>query len=185
MAEETNANQANTLSANGDGGNQTPTVEELMAQLAEEQNKNRKNKLALDKALKETGDMKKQLRARQTAEEQEAEEKAEREREIAERLEKAEKENNRFKAIAAYKSLDEKTVDTLLEAVADGDHASIANIIDSEVQKAVKTAQAEWLKSRPPVSSGAYSGMSRDDIMAISDRGKRREAMAQNMDLFR
>lgn len=110
--------------------NKTPTVEELMAQLASERAEKEKNKLALDKALKEKGDITKQLRAKQTAEEQEAEAQKEAQRLADEERETLRKENNRFKAMAAYKNLDEKTVDKLLEAVSDADHATLAAIIE-------------------------------------------------------
>lgn len=163
----------------------TPSVDELMAQLAAERAEKEKNKLALDKALKEKGDITKQLRAKQTAEEQEAEAQAEAQRLAEEERENLRKENNRFKAMAAYKNLDEKTVDKLLEAVSDADHATLAAIIESEVQKAVKEAKAEWMKTRPPVNVGQYSSMTKEQIMAIPDRDERRKAMAQNMDLFR
>ena len=55
----------------------TPTVEELMAQLATEKADRAKEKQALDKALREKGELTKALRAKQTTEEQEAEAKAE------------------------------------------------------------------------------------------------------------
>lgn len=163
----------------------TPSVDELMAQLAAERAEKEKYKTANDKLSKEAADTKRQLRAKQTAEEQEAEAQAEAQRLADEEKENLRKENNHFKAMAAYKNLEEKTVDKLLEAVSDADHASIAAIIDAEVQKAVKEAKAEWLKTRPPVQSGQYSSMTKEQIMAIPDRDERRKAMAQNMDLFR
>ena len=62
---------------------------------------------------------------------------------------------NHNKATAAYKSIqNEKVVESLIEAVADADHSTIASIIEAEKKAAVKAAQAEWLKSRPPVNAG-------------------------------
>lgn len=163
----------------------TPSVDELMAQLAAERAEKEKYKTANDKLSKEAADTKRQLRAKQTAEEQEAEAQAEAQRLAEEERENLRKENNRFKAMAAYKNMDEKTVDKLLEAVSDADHATLAAIIEAEVQKAVKEAKAEWMKTRPPVNAGQYSSMTKEQIMAIPDRDERRKAMAQNMDLFR
>ena len=57
--------------------NNTPTVEELMAQLATERAEKEKYKSASDKASSEAAKYKKELRSKQTAEEQEAEAKAE------------------------------------------------------------------------------------------------------------
>lgn len=172
--------------------NSTPTVEELMAQLetakaeAEEAKANAsKYKTANDKLSKSEAEMKRQLRAKLTAEEQEAEAQAEAKRLAEEETENLRKENNRYKALSAYKALEEKTVDILLEAVSEADHAAIAKIIENEKEKAVKEAQAEWLKTRPRVNAGQYSSMTKEQIMAIADRNERRLAMSQNMDLFK
>lgn len=191
MAEETTKTtvtenqQTETTKTEQPKAETTPSVDELMAQLAAERAEKEKYKTANDKLSKEAADTKRQLRAKQTAEEQEAEAQAEAQRLADEERENLRKENNRFKAMAAYKNLDEKTVDKLLEAVSDADHATLAAIIEAEVQKAVKEAKAEWMKSRPPVNTGQYSSMTKEQIMAISDRDERRKAMAQNIDLFR
>lgn len=191
MAEETTKatgtenQQVNAQKEENQQQENTPTVEQLMAQLAAERAEKEKNKIALDKALKEKGDITKQLRAKQTAEEQEAEAQAEAQRLAEEEKEALRKENNRFKAMAAYKFFDEKTVDKWLEAVSEADHATLSAMIEAEKQKAVKEAQAEWMKSRPPVNAGQYLSMTKEQIMSIADRDERRKAMAQNMDLFR
>lgn len=163
---------------------QTPTVEELMAQLAAEKATGLKNKQALDKALKEKGEITKALRAKQTAEEQEAEAKAEAERLQNEKYENAMKELNHMKAVSAYKNVSEKSIETLIEAVAEGDHSAIATIIDNEVKAAVAAAKAEWMKTRPTVNAGKYSSMTREQIMAITDRNERLKAIAMNPTLF-
>jgi hypothetical protein len=162
----------------------TPTVEELMAQLATEKANAVKNKQALDKALREKGEVTKALRAKQTAEEQEAEAKAEAERQQKEQYEETLKELNHIKAVSAYKNISENAVESLIEAVADCDHVSIAQLIDNEVKAAVATAKAEWQKSRPRVNAGSYSGLTKEQIMAITDRSQRRQAIAENPELF-
>ena len=191
MAEETTKTgteqqeQTTTKQPKDNEQQETPTVEELMAQLAAERAEKEKYKTANDKLSKEAATTKRQLRAKQTAEEQEAEAQAEAQRIAEEEREQLRKENNRFKAMAAYKSFDEKTVDKWLEAVSEADHATLASMIEAEKQKAVKEAQAEWMKSRPPVNTGQYSSMTKEQIMQITDRAERRKAMAQNIDLFR
>lgn len=163
----------------------TPTVDELMAQLAAEKARADKNKLELDKALKENGSVKKALREKQTAEEQEAEAKAEAQRLADEERENMRKELNHIKAVNAYKNITEdKTVEKLIDAVSDADHTAIATIIANECKKAVAEAEAQWLKDRPPVQSGVYSNMTKEQIMAISDRSERLKAIAQNKNLF-
>ena len=151
--------------------NNTPTVEELMAQLATERAEKEKYKSASDKASSEAAKYKKELRSKQTAEEQE--------------LESLRKELNHNKAVSAYKAItDEKVVETLIEAVSESDHNAIAAIIESQKKAAVKEAQAEWLKSRPQANAGAYSSMTKEQIMAIPDRNERIRAIAQNQHLF-
>lgn len=163
----------------------TPTIEELMAEIARERAEKEKYKNASDKNSAEAAKYKKELRSKQTAEEQEAEAKAEADRLKDEELENLRKELNHNKAVSAYKSIqNEKVVETLIEAVSDNDHNAIAAIIENEKKAAVKEAQAEWLDSRPQANAGAYSSMTREQIMAIPDRQERLRAIAQNQNLF-
>ena len=183
-AEAQTTEPAKTTAESKTAEEQTPTVEELMAQLAAEKAAGLKNKQALDKALKEKGEITKALRAKQTAEEQEAEAKAEADRLQNEKYENAMKELNHMKAVSAYKNVSEKSIETLIEAVAEGDHSAIATIIDNEVKAAVAAAKAEWMKTRPAVNAGKYSSMTREQIMAIPDRNERLKAIAMNPTLF-
>lgn len=165
--------------------NSAPSVEELMAQLATERAEKEKNKLALDKALKEKGDITKQLRAKQTAEEQEAEAQKEAQRLADEERESMRKELNHIKAVNAYKSIpDEKVVENLIDAISDADHNAIAQIIENEKKKAVAEAEQKWMKERPRVNHGQYSSMTKEQIMAIADRDEKLKAIAMNRDLF-
>jgi predicted nuclease with TOPRIM domain len=144
-----------------------------------------KLKASLDKALKEKGDITKQLRAKQSEDERIAEEQAEAQRIRDEEFEATKAELNRMKAQGAYKSISsEKVVENLIEAVSNADHNAIATIIDNEIKAAVKVAQTEWLKSRPQANVGSYSAMTKEQIMAITDRDERMRAIAQNQNLF-
>lgn len=166
--------------------NNAPTVEELQAQLAAERADKEKIKTTLDKTLKEKGEITKALRAKQTADEQEAEAKAEAARIDKEEKEEMRKELNHIKAVNAYKNIEnEKTVESLIDAVSEADHNAIAQIIENEKKQAVKIAETEWLKSRPPVGGNAYSSMTKEQIMAIADRDERMRAIAQNQHLFK
>lgn len=183
-ATETQVNTGKESTTTQENETKTPTVEELMAQLASERAEKEKYKNASDKASSEAAQYKKQLRSKQTAEEQEAEAKAEAERLQNEKYENAIKELNHMKAVSAYKNVSEKSIETLIEAVAEGDHSAIATIIDNEVKAAVTAAKAEWMKTRPAVNAGKYSSMTREQIMAISDRDERLKAIALNPTLF-
>lgn len=162
-----------------------PSVDELLAKLALAEAEKSKLKSANDKLSKESAEWKRQQRASMTAEEQKNAEIEERIKELTERAELAEKENNHNKAIAAYKNIsDGNVVETLIGAISDADHEAIAKIIESEVSKAVKVAQAEWLKTRPSVNNGSGVSMTKEEIMAIKDSGERQRAIAQNLELF-
>lgn len=155
-------------------------------QLREANERADRNKRELDKALKEAGELKKALKAKQTEEEQKAEADAEAQRLKDEELETLRAENNRHKALSAYKSIDEKTVDKLIEAVASADHSTIAKIIDAEIANAVKKAESQWLANRPRVNAGVGDGnaVTKQSIMAIADRAERQKAIAENLELF-
>ena len=145
-----------------------------------------KLKSALDKALKEKGDITKQLRAKQSEDERLTAEQAEAQRLRDEEFEAIKAENNRMKAVSAYKDIsDAKVVDKLIAAVSNADHTAIAEIIDKEIKAAVKVAENTWMKSRPAIGSNSYSSMTVEQIMAIKDREERQKAIAMNLDLFK
>lgn len=183
MAEETtNLNPTTDSSAEV---KPTQTVEALMSELATIKADKERIKNSLDKALKEKGDITKALREKQTADERLAEEKAEAERIRNEELENMRNELNRYKANSAYKNLDEKTVDKVIEAVSNADHNALAEIIRTECENAVRKAEAEWINSRPQVSSGnGTNSISVEQIMAIKDPEERQRLIAANMNLF-
>jgi len=194
MAEEMNVNTSdviidNQADENVDGNQATENnenVAELMTQLAEMKAQLSKTKNALDRSLKEKGDITKQLRAKQTAEEREEEARKEAEREKNEKFAQMEKELNHIKAVAAYrgKVADDK-IDVLIDAVADNDHEAIANAVQTAYERGKKDGQAEYLKNRPQINAGSGSGsMTMDEIMAIKDIGERQRAIAQNIHLF-
>jgi hypothetical protein len=186
MEEEVKTGVEGTTTENNTSGTETPTVEQLMAQIAAERAEKDRYKAANDKLSKSEAEMKKQLRAKLTAEEQAAEEQAEAQRLAEEERETMRKELNHIKAVAAYKEInEEKTVETLIEAIADGDHAAIAKIISDERKAAYNEAKAEFMKERGRINAGnEYSSMTKEQIMAIPDRNERRKAIALNPELF-
>ena len=167
------------------GGDNTPTVQELMAQLAQANAERDKFKNANDKLSKEPAETKPQIRAKQTEEERKAEELAEAKRLRDDEFETVKAELNHIRAVNAYKAIaEEKEVDKLIDAVSDADHNAIAAIIENQCKKAVAEAEAKWLKDRPNVNTGMYSSMSKEQIMAISDTEERIKAIAMNKHLF-
>lgn len=155
-----------------------PTVEELSAQIAQLTADRDKYKSANDKLSKESADYKRQLRAKQTAEEQQAEEQAEAQRIRDEQFEEMRARLNRSEAEKAYKSVtDDKMVESLIDAVSDADHNAIANILEKYASAKVKEAQAEWMKSRPRVNMGGEGGITKEQFNAMS--------MAEKSKLYR
>lgn len=176
MAEETkNTSTETTETTVTTTAETTPTVEELQAQLAKATADVERYKSANDKSSKEAADYKRQLRAKQTAEEQQAEEKAEADRLQKEELENLKKELNHNKAVNAYKSIsDDKMVESLIEAVSDADHSAIANILEKYASAKVKEAEAEWMKSRPRVNMGGEGSITKEQFesMNLAEKSK-------------
>ena len=142
---------------------QTPKVEDLMAELAQVKADMARNKHALDKALKEKGEITKRLREKQTAEEAEAEIKAQEEAERAER--EAEKDRiiaqYEAKAMFAEMGLSGKDLEAAISAKVEGDEKTVYSIIvkhfENKYETALKTEKSEWLGNRPPVNVGVGS----------------------------
>lgn len=180
MAEETKNNPGVENQDN------TPTVEQLQAELDAARADVERYKNANDKSSKEAADYKRQLRAKQTTEEQEAEARAEAERVAKEERDALQSELNKIKAENAYKAIsDGKVVGALIEAVSNADHNAIAQIIAKECEKAVAVAQQTWLDNRPEVNYGGSSETkTKEQIMAVKDATERQRLIAENMDLF-
>lgn len=164
----------------------TQSVEQLRAELDAAKADIERYKNANDKSSKEAAEYKRQLRAKQTTEEQEAEARAEAERLANEEKEALQAELNKIKAENAYKAIsDGKVVEKLIEAVSNADHIAIAQIVAKECEKAFATAQQTWLDGRPEVNYGGSSTpKTKEEIMKVKDVTERQRLIAENMDLF-
>lgn len=161
-------------------------VEALKAELEAERAEKERFKASVNKLTKEAADRKREERAKMGEEERI---KAEREDEFNRLKEQAEadaKELNYLKAKTAYKNIDDETVEKLVKSVNENDHTSVAAMIDRIVDKAVKTKEAEWKKSRPGaiVGDGSFPSMTKEEIMAVQDIDERRKLIAENINLF-
>ena len=180
MAEETKTNVAETTENNA---TENTTVTEPVVDTVSKA-EYEKLKSALDKALKEKGDITKQLRAKQSEDERISAEQAEAQRIRDEEFEATKAELNKMKAVGAYKDISEKVVEQLITAVSEADHLTVAAIIANEKKLAVSAAEKTWMGSRPAIGSNSYSSMTVEQIMAITDRDERQRAIAMNLDLF-
>ena len=130
------------------------SAEEQLQQMRVEMAKMKKS---LDKATGEAADYKKQLRAKQSEDEIRLQEKAEKEAERQEQFDKLLKENTVNKLSKNFLKLGypEDKAEEAANAQYDGDTETLFRI-QSEVQaNLIKQKEAEWLKSRPVVSTGA------------------------------
>lgn len=157
---DVNTDVENT-NTNGESNTEAqPSIEDLLSEIAKLKADGAKNKNALDKALKEKGEITKRLREKQTQEEADAEAKAE-----AEAL-RLEREAEKDRLIAEYEAkaklseigLSGKFLDEALEAKISGDDWSMVSVIakffEDKYNTALKTKESEWLGNRPPVNVG-------------------------------
>ena len=176
---------------NGDGHENTPTVDELLAQLAQERAANAQNKAALDKALKEKGELTKNLRAKMSAEEQEAEAKKAADEAKDARIQELE---SKFRTMDYSKrymgiGMDEKTAETLSELTgelsdADKFFSALDKFMKSKIKSAGEDAIQELIKKNPEIKSG--TGDSEKNALA---KEKAKEAAHRrtgaNMDILK
>ena len=146
---------------NGDGHENTPTVDELLAQLAQERATNAQNKAALDKALKEKGELTKNLRAKMSAEEQEAEAKKAADEAKDARIQELESKFRMMDYSKRYMGIgmDEKTAETLSELTgelfdADKFFSALDKFMKSKIKSAGEDAIQELIKKNPEIKSG-------------------------------
>lgn len=164
----------------------TPTMEEVLEQLAQEKAEKERLKNANNKLSKSEAEMKRQLRAKMTTAEAEEEARKEAEAEKDAKFKEMADELNLMKAKASYTSVfsDEQTIENLVEAIADADHKGIALIVKTAIDNAVKQAEKEWYKNRPQPNLGTDSSMTKEQILAIEDDDERIRAIAQHRNLF-
>lgn len=139
----------------------SPTVEELLAQLAQERAEKAQNKAALDKALKEKGELTKNLRAKMTAEEQEAEAKKAADEAKDARIQELESKFRMMDYSKRYMGIgmDEKTAESLSELTgelsdADKFFSALDKFMKSKIKSAGEDAIQELIKKNPEIKSG-------------------------------
>lgn len=143
---------------NGSAENQQPevTVESLLSELANVKAENAKNKAALDKALKNNGDLTKQLRARMTAQEQEDEAKREQQEQHEKYVKGIETELATIKATKRYMGIGmpEDLAAETAAAEIKGDNEAVTANMKKFMDSTIKAKEADWIKNRPPVNVG-------------------------------
>lgn len=181
------------VDVNSENENPTaPTVDELMAQLAQEKADKAKIKNALDKASSDAAEYKKALRAKMTAQEQASEAAKEEQAAKDARLEEAERKVSIYEATERYMTVNKYSSELArkaAEAEVAKDFVALSEINKQHEAELIKQTRAEieteFYKNRPRVQSGTYSGMTKEDIMNIKDSNERAKAIHENINLFR
>lgn len=172
---EAKANGTEGAGAEGNAGQEPITVDSLMAELATLKAENAKNKTALDKALHSNGELTKQLRAKMTASEQEAEAKREAEEAQAQRIKDLENYKLKSEARERYMTTIGMPADLAKEAAeaeVAGDMDALASIYKRHQDAALKAHEAEWLKSRPMPETGREENKAEIDPFLVGLNGK-------------
>lgn len=164
-----NPNVQDNANNNDNGGSDKSepeaTLESLMAKIATLEVENKKNKAALDKALKEKGDITKQYREVLTEAQQakiDKENADEEQKQYVADLEKF-KATAEAKARYALQGMSEEMAVKAAEAEINGDMDALATIQKQHTETLIKQKEAEWQKSRPPVNAGTGDGQKEED----------------------
>lgn len=172
-----------------DGGADAETLESLKTALAEARAEQAKIKAALDKQMKQNGDLTKQLRSRQSQQEIEDEEKKAAEAEMKEHIASLEayKRENEAKERYLLQGMDAELAKKAASAEVAGDMDALADIQRQNTDSLLKAKEAEWKKSMPKahIGDGSYPAMTKEEIMAIEDQEERTKAIAKHLDLFK
>lgn len=145
----------------------TPSINDLMTQIAELRAANAKQKNALDKALKNNGDLTKQLRAKMTAEEVETEEKQKAKEEHEAYVRGLEMKIAIGNATERYTALGMDVVMARETAEFDvkGDKESVSKNLMKFLDARDKAKEAEWIKSRPQPQAGGEDSAGEDPFL--------------------
>lgn len=165
------------------------TLESLKMALAEERAAKAKDKAALDKALKQVGDLTKQLRSKQSQQEIEDEQKRAAEEEAKEYISALEayKRENEAKERYLLQGMDADMAKKAAAAEVAGDMDQLADIQKQYTASVIKAKEAEWKKSMPKahIGDGSYPAMTKEEILAIEDQDERTAMIARHLDLFK
>lgn len=168
--DNTNANGTENQNAVGQDQKQTeqktPTVDELLTELARERAEKNKLKASFDKTSSDVAELKRQLRAKQTADEQVLADQKEAEEKRAEYIKSLERKVAMNEAVQRYIGLGMDSALAMDTATAelDGDKDKVATNFKKYQDSVIEAKQAEWLKSRPQVQSGG-EGKTDEDLL--------------------
>ena len=152
-----NSNQQETNQQDSKQEKPEVTIESLLAENAKLKADSARNKAALDKALKEKGDITKQYREVLTEAQQAQIDKENADEEHKKYVAGLEEFKAKAEAKARYalQGMPPELAEKAAYAEISGDMDALAAIQKQNTEALIKQKEAEWLKSRPPVTTGA------------------------------
>lgn len=165
---------------------ETPTPQTLEDQLQKLMVENAKMKRAMERANSEAADYKKKYNATLSEQEKASLEKAEEQARRDERLAELEREVSVHRFTEQFLDLgyDKDSAIAAATAQVDGDVDALFKLQKKIIDEKVMAKEQELIKDMPRAKTGVYASMTKEQIMAIPDREERRQAMAENWDLF-
>lgn len=180
--------EGNNKDTGKDTDKPTKTYEDALAEIAAAQAEVKKAKAERDAALKKSGDLTKQLRAKMTEAELEAEKKQAEDEERTAYVKDLEhyKAENEARKRYRLQGMSDDLAEKAAKAEIEGDMDALADVQQQHTKALLKEKEAEWKASRPRVnmSDGEEGSMTKEEILAIKDTKERQEAIAKNISLF-
>lgn len=171
-----------------DEGEPSKSYEDALSEIAAAKAEAKKLKAERDAALKKSGEISKQLRAKMSEDELKAEQDAQAKEEYeahVKELEQYKAENEALKRYRLQGMTDELAIKAA-KAEIEGDMDALADVQKQHTQSLIKAKEAEWKASRPRVNVGddEDSSMTKEEILAIQDRDERTKMIAKHLSLF-
>lgn len=155
-------------SGNGGSDDDKPSVEELMARLAKAESDNQKNKLALDKALKEKGEITKQYRQTMTAQEQAEIAKKEADEAKDARIKELETKmligEYTEKGMDAAIGMDKNTAKEFATSLTSGDVEKAFEFLGNHIKSLKAKWEEDFYASRPDIKAGNSDGKDQETL---------------------
>ncbi|MEE3484483.1 MAG: hypothetical protein VZQ98_09210 [Bacteroidales bacterium] len=171
-----------------DEGEPSKSYEDALSEIAAAKAEAKKLKAERDAALKKTGEISKQLRAKMSEDELKAEQDAQAKEEKEAHIKELEQYKAENEALKRYRlqGMSDELATKAAKAEIEGDMDALADVQKQHTQSLIKAKEAEWKASRPRVNVGddEDSSMTKEEILAIQDRDERTKMIAKHLSLF-
>ena len=171
-----------------DEGEPSKSYEDALSEIAAAKAEAKKLKAERDAALKKSGEISKQLRAKMSEDELKAEQDAQAKEEYEAHVKELEQYKAENEALKRYRlqGMTDDLAAKAAKAEIEGDMDALADVQKQHTQSLIKAKEAEWKASRPRVNVGddEDSSMTKEEILAIQDRDERTKMIAKHLSLF-